>query len=152
MNTYKGHRFPPNIIGYAVWLYYRFNLSHKDIEDLLAERGITVSHESIRLWCIKFGAKYARRLKRIKRGCGDTYFIDEILVKINRKQHYLWRAVDRCGVLFALPDFTYGGDRKEFVVDCLCRQKLGALTKSVSVMGLTKVVCLFQWHNSRWVE
>ena len=53
MNTYKRHRFPPDIISYAVWLYYRFNLSHRDIEDLLAERGITVSHESIRLWCIK---------------------------------------------------------------------------------------------------
>jgi putative transposase len=69
MNTYKPHRFPPDIISYAVWLYYRFNLSHRDIEDLLAERGITVSHESIRLWCIKFGGK----------------------------QHYLWRAVDQDG-------------------------------------------------------
>jgi putative transposase len=61
---YKRHRFPPDIIGYAVWLYYRFNLSHRDIEDLLAERGITVSREAIRLWCIKFGAIYTRRLKR----------------------------------------------------------------------------------------
>jgi putative transposase len=64
MNIYKRHRFPPDIISYAVWLYYRFNLSHRDIEDLLAERSITVSYETIRLWCIKFGAKYARRLKR----------------------------------------------------------------------------------------
>ena len=64
MNTYKRHRFPPDIISYAVWLYYRFNLSHRDIEDLLAERGITVTRESIRLWCMKFGALYARRLKR----------------------------------------------------------------------------------------
>jgi putative transposase len=70
MNTYKRHRFPPDIISYAVWLYYRFNLSHRDIEDLLAERGITVSRESIRLWCIKFGALYARRLKRKHRGYG----------------------------------------------------------------------------------
>ena len=61
MNTYKRHRFPPEIISYAVWLYYRFNLSHRDIEDLLAQRGITVSRETIRLWCIKFGALYARR-------------------------------------------------------------------------------------------
>ena len=64
MNTYKRHRFPPDIISYAVWLYYRFNLSHRDIEDLLAERGIIVTRESIRLWCIKFGAIYTRRLKR----------------------------------------------------------------------------------------
>ena len=91
MNTYKRHRFPPDIISYAVWLYYRFNLSHRDIEDLLAERGITVSRESIRLWCIKFGALYARRLKRKHQGYGDTFFIDEVFVKINGKRHYLWR-------------------------------------------------------------
>jgi putative transposase len=97
MNTYKRHRFPRDIISYAVWLYYRFNLSHRDIEDLLAERGITVSRESIRLWCIKFGALYARRLKRKHRGYGDTFYIDEVFVKINGKQHYLWRAVDQDG-------------------------------------------------------
>ena len=97
MNTYKRHRFPPEIISYAVWLYYRFNLSHRDIEDLLAERGITVSDESIRLWCIKFGSKYSRRLKRKHRGFGDTFYIDEVFVRINGKQHYLWRAVDQDG-------------------------------------------------------
>jgi putative transposase len=97
MNTYKRHRFPPDIIRYAVWLYFRLNLSHRDIEDLLAERGITVSREAIRLWCIKFGALYARRLKRKHRGYGDTFFIDEVFVKINGKQHYLWRAVDQDG-------------------------------------------------------
>ena len=67
------------------------------IEDLLAERGITVSREAIRLWCIKFGAIYARRLKRKHRGYGDTFFIDEVFVKIKGKQHYLWRAVDQDG-------------------------------------------------------
>jgi putative transposase len=97
MNTYKRHRFPPDIISYAVWLYYRFNLSHRDIEDLLAERGITVSREAIRLWCIKFGALYARRIKRKHRGYGDTFYIDEVFVKISGKQHYLWRAVDQDG-------------------------------------------------------
>jgi len=97
MNTYKRHRFPSDIISYAVWLYYRFNLSQRDIEDLLAERGITVSREAIRLWCIKFGAKYASRLKRRHRGYGDTFYIDEVFVKINGKQHYLWRAVDQDG-------------------------------------------------------
>ena len=97
MNTYKRHRFPPDIISYAVWLYFRFNLSHRDIEDLLAERGITVSREAIRLWCTKFGAIYSRRLKRNHRGYGDTFFIDEVFVKINGKQHYLWRAIDQDG-------------------------------------------------------
>jgi putative transposase len=97
MNTYKRHRFPPEVISHAVWLYYRFNLSHRDIEDLLAERGISVSRESIRLWCNKFGPKYARRLKRKHQGYGDTFYIDEVFVKINGKQHYLWRAVDQDG-------------------------------------------------------
>ena len=97
MNTCKRHRFPPDIISYAVWLYYRFNLSHRDIEDLLAERGIIVTRESIRLWCIKFGTIYTRRLKRKHRGFGDTFYVDEVFVKINGKQHYLWRAVDQDG-------------------------------------------------------
>jgi putative transposase len=96
-NLYKGHRFPPEIIQHAVWLYYRFNLSHRDIEDLLAARRIVVSYESVRLWCNKFGPKYARRLKRRHQGFGDTFFIDEVFVKIVGKQHYLWRAVDQDG-------------------------------------------------------
>jgi putative transposase len=94
---YKHHRFPPEIIQYAVWLYHRFSLSHRDIEDLLAERGITVSYESIRLWCNKFGSKYARRLKKKHLGYGDTFFIDEVFVKIDGKRHDLWRAVDQDG-------------------------------------------------------
>jgi len=97
MNTYKRHRFPPDIISYAVWLYHRFNLSCRDVEDLLAERGISVSYETIRLWCIKFGTRYARRLKQRHRGYGDTFYIDEVFVKINGKQQYLWRAVDQDG-------------------------------------------------------
>ena len=94
---YKGHRFPPEIIQYAVWLYHRFNLSHRDIEDLLAERGVVVSYESIRLWCNKFGPQYARRLKRRHDGFGDTFYMDEVFVKIDGIQHYLWRAVDQDG-------------------------------------------------------
>jgi putative transposase len=97
MNTYKRHRFWPDIISYADWLYYRCNLSHRDIEDLLAERRIVVTRESIRLWCTKFGAIYSRRLKRNHRGYGDTFYIDEVFVRINGKQHYLWRAVDQDG-------------------------------------------------------
>ena len=97
MNTYRHHRVPLDIISYAVWLYFRFKPSHRDIEDLLAERGIIVTRESIRLWCIKFGAIYTRRLKRKHRGYGDTFYIDEVFVKINGKRHYLWRAVDQDG-------------------------------------------------------
>jgi len=97
MDTYNRHRFPPAVISYAVWVYFRFNLRHGDVEDLLAERGIIVSSEAIRLLCIKFGSKYARRLKRNHQGYGDTFFIDEVFAMINGKQHYLWRAVDQDG-------------------------------------------------------
>ena len=97
MITYKRHRFPPVIISYAVWLYHRFNLSHRDIEDLLAERGIAVSYEAIRLWCAKFGPEFTKRLRRNHQGYGDTFYIDEVFVKIQGKQHYPWRAVDQDG-------------------------------------------------------
>ncbi len=96
-SVYKRHRFPPAIIQYAVWFYHRFNLSQRDIEDLLAERGITVSYESIRLWCNKFGPQYAWRLRRRHHGFGDTFYIDEVFVKIQGQQHYLWQAVDQDG-------------------------------------------------------
>ena len=96
-SLYKRYRFPSEIIQYAVWLYHRFNLSHRDIEDLLAERGITVSYESIRLWCNQFGPEFAKGLKRRHQGFGDTFYIDEVFVKIGGKQQYLWRAVDQDG-------------------------------------------------------
>jgi putative transposase len=116
MNTYKRHRFPRKIISYTVWLYYRFNLCHRDIKDLLAERGITVSHETIRLWCIKIGAKYASRLKRRYRGYSDTFYIDEVFVKTGGKQHYLLRAVDQDGevVDVYLQDHRDGAAAKRF--------------------------------------
>lgn len=97
MNIYKRHRFPSEIIQYAVWLYHRFNLSFRDVEDLLHERAIDVSYESIRLWCNKFGPEFAKRLKTKRNGFGDTFYIDEVFVKINGVQHYLWRAVDQDG-------------------------------------------------------
>jgi putative transposase len=76
MSIYKRYRFSPDIISYAVWIYYRFNLSHRDIEDLVAERGVNVTYETIRLWCIKFGARYAKRLKQKHKAYGDTSNID----------------------------------------------------------------------------
>jgi putative transposase len=96
-NPYKRHRFPPAIIRYAVWLYHRFNLSHRDIEDLLAERAIEASYESVRLWRNKFGPLFSKRLKRRHPGFGDTFFIDEVFVTIAGRRHYLWRAVDQDG-------------------------------------------------------
>ncbi len=95
--SYHRHRFPPEIISHAVWLYHRFGLSLRDVEDLLAERGIAVSYETIRQWCRKFGTKYARKLKRRGGRLGDTWFLDELFVKIQGQRHYLWRAVDQDG-------------------------------------------------------
>jgi putative transposase len=96
-STYKGHRFPPEIISHAIWLYYRFTLSFRDLEDLLAERGTTVSYEAIRYWCIKFGATYARSLRRKQGRLGDIWHVDEIFITIRGEHHYLWRAVDQDG-------------------------------------------------------
>ncbi len=94
---YHGHRFPPEIISHAVWLYHRFGLSLRDVEDLLAKRGIIVSHESIRLWCAKFGPDYAPRHRRRQGRLGDTWFLYEVFVTIRGQRHCLWRAVDQDG-------------------------------------------------------
>ena len=80
--SYHGYRFPPEIIGQAVWLYHRFCLSFRDAEDLLAERGITVSYETIRQWCQTFGLDYARRLRQRRGRLGDTWYLDEVFVNI----------------------------------------------------------------------
>ncbi len=95
--SYHGYRFPPEIISHAVWLYHRFCMSFRDVEDLLAQRGITVSYEAIRLWCIKFGPEYARGLKRRQGRLGDTWHLDEVFVTIQGQRQYLWRAVDQNG-------------------------------------------------------
>ena len=96
-SLYRRHRFPPEIISYAVWLYHRFALSFCDVEDLLAERGITVSYESIRFWCWKFGPAYARTLHRRRGRNSDIWHADKLFITIRRERHYLWRAVDQVG-------------------------------------------------------
>ena len=100
---YHGHRFPPEIISHAVWLYHRFCISFRDVEDLLAERGVEVSYESIRQWCIRFGSEYASKLKKRWGRLGDTWFLDEVFVNIEGKLHYLWRAVDQDGDTIDIP-------------------------------------------------
>ncbi len=84
-SPYRGHRFPPEVIAHAVWLYFRFHLSLRDVQDLLAERGIIVSHEAIRLWCTKFGPTYAAGLRRRRARSGDKWHLDEVLLKIRGK-------------------------------------------------------------------
>ena len=95
--SYRGYRFPPEIISHAVWLYHRFGLSFRDVEDLLAERGVSVTYEAIRQWCLTFGLDYARRLRHRRGRMGDTWHLDEVFVKIQGRQQYLWRAVDEDG-------------------------------------------------------
>ena len=92
--SYRGYRFPPGIIQHAVWLYLRFTLSFRDVEDLLAERGITVSYETIRRWVAHFGPIYARRLRASRPGPTGRWHLDEVFVPIAGQQMYLWRAVD----------------------------------------------------------
>src|SRR5919199_1007688 len=84
-------------LSVAVWLYYRFNLSHRDVEELLAEPGIQVSYEAIRLWCRKFGPAYAEQLRRRRPGPADKWHVDEMQLKIRGKKYWLWRAVDQDG-------------------------------------------------------
>src|SRR5215218_3204631 len=97
--TYPGYRFPAEIIGHAVWLYHVFGLSLRDVELILAERGVVVSHESIRQWCLKFGGDFAHRLRRRRPRPGDTWHLDEVYLRIDGVLHYLWRAVDQNGVV-----------------------------------------------------
>src|SRR3954451_12587212 len=98
----KRHRFPPEIIGHAVWLYFRFALRYRDVEELLAERGVIVTDETIRQWCRKFGQQYANTLRKRRPRPGDKWHLDEVFVQINGTQHYLWRAVDQDGQVLDL--------------------------------------------------
>ena len=95
--NYRGYRFPFEIISHAVWLYYRFALSFWDVEDLLAQRNIIVTYETIRQWCLTFGPSYARTFRRRRGKQGDTWHLDELFVTLNSRQQYLWRAVDEDG-------------------------------------------------------
>ena len=92
--SYAKHRFPPEIIQYAVWLYFRFPLSCRDVEDLLSERGIDVSYETVRRWALRFGRAYAYRLRRFRSRSDTRWHLDEVFVSITGKRMVLWRAVD----------------------------------------------------------
>ena len=96
-DLYRGFHFPPAVISHAVWLYARFALSYRDVEELLAERGIQVSYESVRRWVNRFGEPFAAELRRRERRPGRTWHLDEVFVRIAGEQKYLWRAVDEHG-------------------------------------------------------
>ena len=94
-SVYPRHRFPAEIISHSVWLYFRFALSFRDVEEILAMRGVAVSYETVREWCLKFGQTYANGLRRKSPQPGDRWHLDEVFLKINGRLHYLWRAVDQ---------------------------------------------------------
>ncbi|MFJ9012728.1 IS6 family transposase [Streptomyces canus] len=95
--SYKGHRYPVEVISHCVWLYHRFPLSFREVEELMLKRGIVVSYETIRRWCTKFGQTYANALGRRQPPYGDKWHLDEVFIKINGRLQYLWRAVDQDG-------------------------------------------------------
>jgi putative transposase len=95
--SYRRHRFPPVVIQHAVWLYLRFTLSYRDVEDLLAARGLDISYETVRSWVLKFGPVIARRLRRRRPRPSDRCHLDEMVVRIAGRRMYLWRAVDHEG-------------------------------------------------------
>ena len=95
--SYKRHQFPPEIIAHAVWRYFRFALRYRDVEELLAERGVILTCETVRQWCQKFGQAYANRLRRRRPRPGDKWPLDAVFITIDGVTHYLWRAVDQAG-------------------------------------------------------
>jgi len=97
VSLYHRHRFPAEIISHCVWLYFRFALSFRDVEEMLAMRGVSLSYETVREWCLKFGQTYANGLRRKSSRPGDRWHLDEVFLKINGRLHYLWRAVDQDG-------------------------------------------------------
>jgi putative transposase len=95
--SYRGFRYPAELISHCVWLYHRFSLSFREVQEMMAQRGVVVSHETIRQWCAKFGQSYANALRRRRARPGDKWHLDEVFIMINGKTHYLWRAVDQHG-------------------------------------------------------
>src|SRR5512134_3119823 len=97
-SRYAGYRFPPEIISHAIWLYFRFPLSLRMVEEMLAARGIVVSHETVRQWALKFGQGVANEIRRRLPCAGDKWHLNEVVIKIAGSTHCLWRAVDQHGV------------------------------------------------------
>jgi putative transposase len=122
--TYKNHRFPPEIISHAVWLYFRFSLSYRDVEELLFARGVIVTYEAIRKWCRKFGQSYANRLRRRRPQPGDKWHLDEVFLTIHGERHYLWRAVDQDGNIL---DILVQRRRDKHAAKKFCRKLLKGL-------------------------
>ncbi|RVQ66398.1 IS6 family transposase [Croceicoccus ponticola] len=134
--SFKRHRFPPDVIRLGVWLYYRFTLSLRDVEDLLAERGIDLCYETVRCWANKFGPAIAANIRR-KRGRADcVWHLDEMVVRINGQRMYMWRAVDKEGEV--LDVLVQKRRNKEAALKLLRKllKKQGAVPEAIVTDGL----------------
>jgi putative transposase len=125
INPYKRHRFPAEIISHCVWLYFRFCLSYRDVEELMAERGVILTYEAVRYWCRKFGQTYANQLRRRRPRLGDKWHLDEVFLTIQGERHYLWRAVDQDGNIL---DILVQHRRDKQAAKRFCRKLLKGLT------------------------
>lgn len=130
--SYKGFRYPVEIICHCVWLYHRFPRSFREVVEMMMERGVVVSHETIRQWCAKFGQTYANALRRRR----ARWHLDEVFIKINGKIHYLWRAVDQHGN----------------VLDILVQSRCNTTAAKSSSAGCSRVwnMCPGWWSLTSW--
>src|SRR3712207_6379156 len=113
-SPYAGYRFPAEVISQAVWLYFRFPLSLRMVEEMLAARGVVVSHETVRRWALKFGQGFADRIRRRLPHAGDKWHLDEVAIKIAGVQHWLWRAVDQTGMVLDVLVQRRRGKRRDW--------------------------------------
>src|SRR5918998_3260390 len=135
-SPYAGHRFPAEVISHAVWLYFRFPLSLRMVEEMLAARGIVVSHETVRQWALKFGQDFANRIRRRLPQAGDKWHLDEVAIRIAGVQHWLWRAVDQNGMVL---DVLVQSRRDERAAKRLLRKLLERRCRAPRVMVTDKL-------------
>src|SRR4051812_25046236 len=133
--SYAGHRFPPEVIGHAVWLYFRFPLGLRMVEEMLAARGIAVSHETVRRWALKFGQDFANQVRRRLPCPGDKWHLDEVEIKIAGRKHWLWRGVGQDGLLL---DVLGGSGRGKKAAQRLLRRVLWGEGQTPRGVGTAK--------------
>src|SRR5919199_1501457 len=135
-SPYAGYRFPAEVISQAVWLYFRFPLGLRMVEEMLAARGIVVSHETVRQWALRFGQDFADRIRRRLPRAGDKWHLDEVAIKIGGRKHWLWRAVDQSGMVL---DVLVQSGRDKRAAKRLLRKLLKRQCRSPRVMITDKL-------------
>jgi putative transposase len=160
-SLYRRHRFPAEIISHCVWLYFRFSLSFRDVEEMLAMRGVSLSYETVREWCFKFGQTYANGLRRKSPRPGDQWHLDEVFLKINGRIQYLWRAVDQDGEVLdilvqsrrdkkaAKKFFRKLLKRLQYVPCLIITDKLKSYSSAKAEIMPSVEHCRAKWQNNR---